>query len=100
MNSDILFFALFVLSAFGNVALGTLLLKASKRAAFLEARDSAKGGSEEQLAHLEEVVHGIASQLDELASGQEFLNRVVAERLGKPAPGSPPALPPSNTLES
>ena len=45
---------------------------------------------DERIERLEHVIEGLASQVDQLASGQDLLNRVVAERLDKLARGLPP----------
>ena len=97
MNDDfaILLFW-FGIAVTANVALGIAWFRTSRRVHRLEARPG--GGDLRQLEDLtnrfEQAVDSLAARVEELANGQEFLNRVLSDRLDKlghalPAPGSP-----------
>jgi hypothetical protein len=99
MDAGSIYFFLFLLSVLGNVALALRLHRAALRIAALEARESVPATTPgERLAELEDAVRTLAAQVDQVASGQDFLNRIVAERLGKLSlPPSRPAAPPEIT---
>jgi len=76
------------MSLTANVALAIAWIRSIRRAGELERRlfDPGPGDRPDRL---EQVVDGLAAQVDQLVSGQEFLNRVVSERLDKVARGAP-----------
>ena len=84
----------------GSLAVATPLLlvcafgwwRASRRVRWLEQRMLASPQHDETTERLEQVVEGLASQLNELANGQEFLQRMLASKLAQrfPAPAEPP----------
>ena len=79
------------ISATANLALGIGWFSSLRRLRRLERRE-ADLAPDERTAHLERVVDGLGAQLDQLASGQEFLNRVLVERLARPqAPAEEPS---------
>lgn len=82
MNEEfavLLFF--FGISITGNLALAAAWFRSSRRSRRLEQHILAAREPDDRKAdRLEEVVESLAAQVDQLASGQEFLNRVVAER--------------------
>ncbi|OLC07988.1 MAG: hypothetical protein AUH42_02570 [Gemmatimonadetes bacterium 13_1_40CM_70_11] len=94
MNDDfaILLFW-FGISVTANVALGIAWFRTSRRVHRLEARP---GGQLEDLTNrFEQAVDSLTGRVEELANGQEFLNRVLSDRLDKlgralPAQGSSP----------
>jgi hypothetical protein len=90
MNTD---FALllfwFGISATVNVALGIALWRTARRVKRLESRDQLPGPRDEQTERLEQLIETLGTQVDQLSSGQDFLNRVVADRLDKIARGLP-----------
>jgi Mg2+ and Co2+ transporter CorA len=55
----------------------------------LERRDQAPAPPDERAERLEQLVDSLTVQVEQLASGQDFLNRVVSERLDKIARGLP-----------
>ncbi len=78
MDTSTLVYALLLgFSVIGNVALGIALFRATLRISRLEAREAMPADIEA----LRTGVETLASQVDQLASGQEFLNRVVTDRL-------------------
>jgi hypothetical protein len=79
------------ISATVNLALGIGWFSSLRRLRRLEKQEAALA-PDERTAHLEQVVDGLGAQLDQLASGQEFLNRVLTERLARPqAPAEEPS---------
>lgn len=93
MNEDfaaLLFF--FGVSLTANVALLVGLLRSSVRARRWEkAALPVPRTDDEQVERLERAVDALSGQVDQLASSQEFLSRLVTERLERPArlPASP-----------
>ena len=97
MNPD---FALllfwFGISVTANLALGIAWFRTSRRVRQLEAHPGGGGGDqrlEDLTNRFEQAVDSLAGRVEELANGQEFLNRVLSDRLDKlgralPAPGS------------
>ena len=82
-------------SAIINVGLLVELHRSKVRIARLEAD---RANPEPQGSEMEAQLRALAQQVDQLASGQEFLNRVVADRLDKLSrPGQSAALPPAIT---
>jgi hypothetical protein len=68
---------LFAISATANIALVVALFRAARRNTKLESRVPVEH-TDRRIAQLEEAVDAIGAQVDQLASGQEFLNRMVA----------------------
>lgn len=94
MNQDAAVLTLFVLgvSLTANVALVLAWIHGSRRLRRLEDRllgTSTPAPQEPRTERLEQAVDALASQMDQLASGQEFLNRVIADRLDRLQPPRP-----------
>lgn len=92
MNEDfaiLLFF--FGISVTANLGLVIALWRTARRVKRLEAltRDRSLGQPEGGSEGLEQAVRSLTAQVDSLASGQDFLNRVVADRLDRLARGLP-----------
>jgi len=67
------------------VAFGVAWLRTSRRLRELEARLFGPALPRDQRTErLEQVVDNLAVQLDQVITGQEFLNRVITERLARP----------------
>jgi len=83
--------ALFLLgiSATANVALGLTLWRTARRLKRLEGRDPTPVPLDARAERLEQLVDALTVQVEQLASGQDFLNRVVSERLDKISRGLP-----------
>lgn len=64
--------------------------RASRRVRSLEAPALNPGTQEDATRRLEQVVEGLASQLDELASGQDFLQRVLTNKAARSQPAAEP----------
>jgi len=91
----LLFF--FGISMTANVALAVSWFRSSRRLRRLEDQPAARGVDDRRIERIEQAVDSLAAQVDQLAGGQEFLNRVVAERqerrarrLSEPAPENTP----------
>ncbi len=98
MNNDAAIFTLFILgvSLTANVALAFAWFQGSRRLRRLEDRllgTPTPAPQEPRTEHLEQAVDALASQMDQLASGQEFLNRVIADRLQPPRSRQEPITP-------
>jgi len=94
MNTDfaILLFC-FGISLIANVAIGIAWFRTSRRARQLENRHPDLSQFDDIATRVELAVDALAGRVDELANGQEFLNRVLSDRLDKlgralPAPES------------
>ena len=80
---------LFGISLTANVAFWIGARRHHRRIRELEGRDHAPANFDDTTERLERSVEALALQVDQLASGQEFLNRLVTERLvrsGHPLP--------------
>src|SRR5437773_49582 len=66
-----------------NIAVAIAWWRAERRVRRLETRDSQSPlpVQDDRIERLERSIESLASQVDQLTSGQEFLNRLVAERL-------------------
>lgn len=84
-----------IVSVCVNVVLGLGWLRSSRRALRLEERQ-AREIADPRIDELHHIVTALADQMDQVASGQEFLDRVLVERLGK-LPASP-ARPDAGTM--
>ena len=72
-----------------NIAVAIAWWRAERRVRQLETRDSQPlPVQDDRTERLERSVESLASQVDQLTSGQEFLNRLVAERLIRTAVSS------------
>jgi hypothetical protein len=96
MNDDfavLLFF--FGISVTVNIALAAVLLSSRRRVRRLEDHLLAdeRGDRDERAARLEQVVEGLTVQIDQITSAQEFLSRVITNRLERPGRAQPPASP-------
>jgi|SRR5438128_3885571 len=104
MNDDfaILLFW-FGISMTANLALGIAWFRTSRRVRQLENRPGGGGGAaggdlrqlEDLTNRFDQAVDSLTGRVEELANGQEFLNRVLTDRLDKlgralPAPGPSP----------
>lgn len=81
MNEEfavLLFF--FGISMTLNLALGVSWFRSSRRARRLEEQGQPRGLDDRRVERIEQAVDALAAQVDQIAGGQEFLNRVVAER--------------------
>ena len=91
MNEDfaiLLFF--FGISVTANITLVVGWIRSSRRARRFERhvfdQPPADDGRTERAEH---ALDALSAQVDQLASGQEFLNRVIAERLERGARAQP-----------
>lgn len=97
MNEEfavLLFF--FGISGTLNLALAIAWFKANRRIRQLENPHFAPGPLDDGRAErLERSIETLSAQVDQLASGQEFLNRVMADRLDRLArPAAEPEITP------
>jgi len=84
MNDDfavLLFF--FGISVTANIALAAGLLGSRRRVRRLEER-ILNHNHDDRTDRLEQVVEGLTVQIDQITSAQEFLSRVITNRLEKP----------------
>jgi hypothetical protein len=84
MNDDfavLLFF--FGISVTANIALTVGLLGSRRRVRRLEER-ILNHNHDDRTDRLEQVVEGLTVQIDQITSAQEFLSRVITNRLEKP----------------
>ena len=84
MNDDfavLLFF--FGISVTANIALATGLVGSRRRVRRLEER-ILNHNHDDRTDRLEQVVEGLTVQIDQITSAQEFLSRVITNRLEKP----------------
>lgn len=89
MNDDfavLLFF--FGISVTANIALTVGLLGSRRRVRRLEER-ILNHNHDDRTDRLEQVVEGLTVQIDQITSAQEFLSRVITNRLEKPHGGVP-----------
>jgi len=92
MNDDFaMLLFLFAVSATANVALAVGLWRTARRLRRLERSEALppSPAADVHTARLEQIVESLSTQVEQLASGQDFLNRVVAERLDKLSRGLP-----------
>jgi hypothetical protein len=84
MNDDfavLLFF--FGISVTANIALAAGLLGSRRRVRRLEDRLLAHN-HDDRTDRLEQVVEGLTVQIEQVTSAQEFLSRVITNRMEKP----------------
>jgi len=94
MNDDfavLLFF--FGISATANIALAAGLLGSRRRVRRLEER-ILNHNHDDRTGRLEQVVEGLTVQIDQITSAQEFLSRVITNRMEKPHGGVPKVVTP------
>jgi len=82
---------IFGLTLASAVGFAAAWFNANRRARRLESQllGQQSAPPEPRTVQLEQAVEALASQVDQLASGQEFLNRVLAERLDRMARSLP-----------
>jgi len=82
----------FAISATLNVAMGFGWIRSSLRARRFEKRllTPPPPPTDAATEQLERTVESLAAQVDQLHSGQEFLNRVLTERFNRLGRGLPP----------
>ena len=84
MNTDFaILLAWFCTSATANGALGIALYRTSRRLRRLEERPQEMSRLDDVAARVEQSVDALATRVEELAGAQEFMNRVLADRLEK-----------------
>ena len=78
---------IFGLTLASAVGFGVAWFNANRRARRLENQllDIQGSPTDPRGAQLEQTMDSLARQVDQLASGQEFLNRILADRLDKMA---------------
>ncbi len=87
---------IFGLTLASAVGFGVAWFNASRRARRLESQLLGAGVTPQpstRAEQLEESIDSLAAQVDQLASGQEFLNRILADRLDKLSRGLPAPAP-------
>jgi HAMP domain-containing protein len=78
----LLFF--FGISLTANLGFAIAWFRSARRVRRLEDHLLSAGQPDDRRTdRLEQAVDAVAGQVDQLASGQEFLNRIVAERLNR-----------------
>src|SRR6266568_6484261 len=91
MNDDFAFLLFFFgISATANIALAAGLLSSRRRVRRLEER-ILNHNHDDRTDRLEQVVEGLTVQIDQITSAQEFLSRVITNRMEKPHGAQPPA---------
>ena len=80
---------LFGISVTANVALGVTLWRTGRRLQRLEGRAPTPVPLDARAERLEQIVDSLTVQVEQLASGQDFLNRLVTDRLEKIVRGLP-----------
>jgi cell division protein FtsB len=81
MNTDFAILAIMLaVSVTTNLALVVGWFRASRRASRLEAPPPEPRRVDDRTEQLERTIDALTAQIDQLASGQEFINRVIAER--------------------
>ena len=94
MNDDFAFLLFFFgISATANIALAAGLLTSRRRVRRLEER-ILNHNHDDRTDRLEQVVEGLTVQIDHITSAQEFLSRVITNRMEKPHGGVPKVITP------
>jgi len=81
-----LFLSLLIIAGLvpSTVAFAVAWVRTNRRLRDLERRFFGPAPSHDERAdRLEQVVDGLSAQMDQIVSGQEFLNRVLTERMDK-----------------
>jgi len=95
--ADVMIVILIFLGGTLPVGFGVAWFLSSRRVRQLEEQlRGTDAGSESRLDTVERSVEAIAEQMEQLASGQEFLNRLVSKQLERlpSRPPSPPVITP------
>jgi biopolymer transport protein ExbB/TolQ len=79
----VMLLVLFSISATVNIGLAIAWFRANKRLRQLENRPVALAQLHDLPARVDSALDAITGRLDEFASAQDFMNRVVIERLEK-----------------
>lgn len=66
-----------------NIALGLAWLSARKRVARLEARPDDSSQLDERIGRMESANDALLARIDDLVNSQEFMNRVLTDRLDR-----------------
>jgi hypothetical protein len=83
MDAAVIFLFCLGISITANIGLAVAWLRTSRRLRHLEDRALGLGQPDVRADRLEQAVAALGSQVDQLASGQDFLNRVLTDRLDK-----------------
>jgi len=85
MNNDIARFAVVACAALVPTAIGFAVAwyRTGQRVRILEAQVSRMPENDERADRLEQIVDSLSAQIDQLANGQEFFNRVITDKLDK-----------------
>jgi len=86
----------FGISLTANIGLALAWFLTNRRLRRLENRSVAPPDPDDIVDRVEQAIEGVARRVDELANGQDFLNRVLTDRLDKRARALP-APEPANT---
>ena len=78
----------FAVSATVNVGLAIAWFRTNKRLTQLESRPMTIARVDELAARVDTTLDTVSARLDEFASAQDFMNRVVVERLDKLSRGA------------
>ena len=85
MNNDVARFAALSCAALVPTAIGfaAAWYRTSKRVRMLEEQLSRMPEHDERAERLEQIIDSLSAQIDQLANGQEFFNRVMTDKLDK-----------------
>jgi len=84
MNDEfVMLLVMFSASATVNIGLAIAWFRANKRLRQLEHRPVALAQAQDFPARVDSALDAMTARLDEFASAQDFMNRVVLERLEK-----------------
>lgn len=85
MNNDVAWFAALSCAALVPMTIGfaAAWYRANQRLRRLEDQLTRMPEHEERAERLEQIVDSLAAQIDQLANGQEFFNRVLTDKLDK-----------------
>ncbi len=80
----------FGISVTANIGLALAWFLTNRRLRRLEHRPVDRPDLDDIVNRVEQAIDGVSRRVDELANGQDFLNRVLADRLDKRARALPP----------
>ncbi len=84
MNDDfVVLLVLFAVSATVNLGLAIAWFRTNRQLRRLESRPAAQERQEDLSARVDTALDGMAARLDEFGSAQDFMNRVLVDRLDK-----------------
>jgi hypothetical protein len=85
MNNDLAWSAALACAALVPTTIGFAVawFRTTKRMRQLENQLARMPEHDERAERLEQIVDSLASQIDQLANGQEFFNRVITDKLDK-----------------